>query len=37
MFVPFIVIIPGMVSAVLVKEMIDLKGGGAPKGGAAER
>src|SRR5215203_6810955 len=27
MFVPFIVIVPGMVSAVLVKEMIDLKNG----------
>ncbi|GAB3072982.1 MULTISPECIES: sodium:solute symporter family protein [unclassified Phycicoccus] len=35
MFVPFIVILPGMVSAVLVKEMIDLKGGGTPAGGAS--
>jgi SSS family solute:Na+ symporter len=35
MFVPFIVILPGMVSAVLVKEMIDLKGGGTPPGGAS--
>jgi SSS family solute:Na+ symporter len=35
MFVPFIVILPGMVSAVLVKEMIDLKGGGHPAGGAS--
>ena len=35
MFIPFIVILPGMVSAVLVKEMIDLKGGGTPPGGAS--
>ncbi|MFC7727794.1 sodium:solute symporter family protein [Nocardioides sp. GCM10028917] len=35
MFVPFIVIVPGMVSAVLVKEMIDLKNGGSPEGGAS--
>jgi SSS family solute:Na+ symporter len=35
MFVPFIVILPGMVSAVLVKEMIELKGGGTPAGGAS--
>jgi SSS family solute:Na+ symporter len=35
MFVPFLVIFPGMVSAVLVKEMIDLKGGGTPAGGAS--
>ena len=35
MFVPFLVIFPGMVSAVLVKEMIDLKGGGSPPGGAS--
>ncbi len=35
MFVPFIVILPGMVAAVLVKEMIDLKGGGTPAGGAS--
>src|SRR6476646_2729043 len=35
MFVPFIVILPGMVSAVLVKEMSDLKGGGHPAGGAS--
>lgn len=34
MFIPFIVIVPGMISAVLVKEMIDLKGGGSPSGGA---
>ena len=30
MFVPFITIVPGMISAVLVVEMIDLKAGGAP-------
>ncbi len=35
MFVPFIVIVPGMISAVLVKEMIDLKSGGSPEGGAS--
>ncbi|HET8768410.1 MAG TPA: Na+/galactose cotransporter, partial [Pedococcus sp.] len=35
MFVPFIVILPGMVSAVLVKEMVDLKNGGSPPGGAS--
>ena len=35
MFVPFIVIVPGMVSAVLVQEMIDLKNGGSPEGGAS--
>lgn len=35
MFIPFIVIVPGMVSAVLVGEMIELKGGGSPSGGAA--
>lgn len=35
MFIPFIVIVPGMISAVLVKEMIDLKGGGTPSGGAS--
>ena len=35
MLVPFIVIVPGMVSAVLVKEMIDLKNGGSPAGGAS--
>ncbi len=35
MFIPFLVILPGMVSAVLVKEMIDLKGGGTPAGGAS--
>ena len=35
MFIPFIVIVPGMVSAVLVQEMIDLKNGGSPEGGAS--
>ena len=35
MFVPFIVIVPGMVSAVLVAEMIELKDGGSPTGGAS--
>ena len=35
MFIPFIVIVPGMVSAVLVTEMIDLKNGGTPSGGAS--
>jgi solute:Na+ symporter, SSS family len=35
MFVPFIVILPGMVAAVLVKEIGDLKNGGTPPGGAS--
>jgi SSS family solute:Na+ symporter len=35
MFVPFIVIIPGMVAAVLVKEIAELKAGGSPAGGAS--
>lgn len=35
MFIPFIVIVPGMISAVLVQEMVDLKGGGSPSGGAS--
>ncbi|GAB3027784.1 SSS sodium solute transporter [Nocardioides flavus (ex Wang et al. 2016)] len=35
MFVPFIVIVPGMISAVLVAEMVELKNGGTPSGGAA--
>jgi solute:Na+ symporter, SSS family len=35
MFIPFIVIVPGMVSAVLVTEMIELKAGGTPSGGAS--
>lgn len=35
MFVPFIVILPGMIAAVLVSEMIELKNGGSPPGGAS--
>src|SRR5688572_27045078 len=35
MFVPFIVILPGMIAAVLVSEMRELKGGGTPTGGAS--
>ena len=35
MFVPFITIIPGMIAAVLVTEMADLKAGGTPAGGAS--
>ncbi|PRY59509.1 SSS family solute:Na+ symporter [Knoellia remsis] len=35
MFVPFIVIVPGMIAAVLVSEMIELKNGGTPQGGAS--
>jgi solute:Na+ symporter, SSS family len=35
MFVPFITIVPGMISAVLVAEMVDLKSGGSPAGGAS--
>lgn len=35
MFVPFIVIVPGMVAAVLVRELIELKNGGSPTGGAS--
>ncbi len=35
MFVPFIVIFPGMIAAVLVKEIADLKGGGTPAGGTS--
>jgi solute:Na+ symporter, SSS family len=35
MFVPFIVIIPGMVAAVLVSEIGQLKNGGTPAGGAS--
>lgn len=35
MFVPFIVIVPGMVAAVLVTELIELKNGGSPTGGAS--
>jgi SSS family solute:Na+ symporter len=35
MFVPFITIVPGMIAAVLVKEIVDLKAGGSPPGGAS--
>ena len=35
MFVPFITIVPGMIAAVLVKEIVELKAGGAPPGGAS--
>jgi len=35
MFVPFITILPGMIAAVLVVEMADLKAGGTPSGGAS--
>ncbi len=35
MFVPFIVIVPGMIAAVLVKEIGELKAGGSPPGGAS--
>ena len=35
MFVPFITIVPGMIAAVMVAEMVDLKAGGSPAGGAS--
>ncbi len=35
MFVPFITIFPGMIAAVLVTEIVDLKAGGSPAGGAS--
>ena len=35
MFVPFLVIFPGMVAGVMVKEIMDLKNGGSPPGGAS--
>ena len=35
MFVPFITILPGMIAAVLVTEIADLKAGGSPPGGAS--
>ena len=35
MFVPFIVILPGMIAAVLVREIGELKAGGTPAGGAS--
>jgi SSS family solute:Na+ symporter len=35
MFVPFLTIVPGMIAAVLVKEIMELKAGGSPPGGAS--
>jgi SSS family solute:Na+ symporter len=35
MFVPFLTILPGMIAAVLVPEIIELKQGGSPPGGAS--
>lgn len=35
MFVPFITIVPGMIAAVLVPEIVELKNGGKPPGGAS--
>ncbi len=35
MFIPFLTIFPGMIAAVLVPEIIDLKNGGSPPGGAS--
>ena len=35
MFVPFITILPGMIGAVLVAEIVDLKAGGTPTGGTS--
>lgn len=35
MFVPFLTIVPGMIAAVLVSEIAELKAGGSPPGGAA--
>ena len=35
MFIPFITIFPGMIAAVLVTEIVDLKAGGSPPGGAS--
>ncbi|WP_141013468.1 sodium:solute symporter family protein [Nocardioides sambongensis] len=35
MFIPFVTIIPGMLAAVLVTEIADLKAGGSPPGGAS--
>ncbi|MFN8190529.1 MAG: sodium:solute symporter family protein [Nocardioidaceae bacterium] len=35
MFVPFLTIVPGMIAAVLVREIAQLKGGGSPAGGAS--
>ncbi|WP_249138649.1 sodium:solute symporter family protein [Phycicoccus avicenniae] len=35
MFIPFVTIFPGMIAAVLVPEIVDLKNGGSPPGGAS--
>ncbi|MBT9256573.1 sodium:solute symporter family protein [Phycicoccus sp. MAQZ13P-2] len=35
MFVPFLTIFPGMIAAVLVPEIVELKNGGSPPGGAS--
>lgn len=35
MFIPFITILPGMLAAVLVPEIVELKQGGSPEGGAS--
>ena len=35
MFVPFITILPGMIAAVLITDIADLKAGGSPPGGAS--
>ncbi len=35
MFVPFLTIVPGMIAAVLVTEIADLKAGGSPPGGSS--
>ena len=35
MFVPFLTIVPGMIAAVLVSEIAELKAGGAPAGGSS--
>ena len=35
MFVPFLTIVPGMIAAVLVREIAQLKGGGSPPGGSS--
>ncbi|PKW26500.1 SSS family solute:Na+ symporter [Phycicoccus duodecadis] len=35
MFVPFLTIVPGMIAAVLVPEIVSLKNGGSPPGGAS--
>ena len=37
MFVPFITILPGMIAAVLVTEIADLKAGGLPVGAGRGR